>query len=330
MGKRFRNLISQLTENLIMKCENCGTAFFGKFCPKCGTPVQKESESSNPIHQSPSTKESIENTQGKALLGFRSNKKWKKVISVCYLVFCGLFLLFCLTETRKGQVTVYDFILGKICWIILFFIFISPYIFLSNTELRSVLPLFKKAKKSKRAIGLTIVVVGSFVAFGVVNDLHSAPYKADMENHAFVVASSVGATCTRAGEIEYYCEYCGLTEIQEGKTLGHDMQEVSRIDACTSNGSILLACSRCTEKETLHTDPLGHDMKEIDRVEPTCTTKGSSIRKCNRCNATVSEPIEPLGHDMKEDSRLESAGDHNGTITYTCSRCSYQEIETTD
>ena len=311
-----------------MKCNNCGTDFSGNFCPECGTPAPKETIQTEVV-----TPNNIDNKitltkKGKALLGFRSNKVWKKILSVAYLVFCGLLLFFNLIESRQGQITIYDYIIDKAASIVLVLIFVSPYIFLSNTRLRESLPLFKERNKGKSILGLTIVIIVSFILFGIVNGMHSAEYKADMENHAYIVVSSTDADCTTAGEVEYYCEYCGRTEIKKDAALGHDVQETSRINAtCTASGSIISTCSRCGIEETTDIAPLGHDIQEDSRTEPTCTAEGSVTGKCQRCGETVSEPIAALGHDMKELSRTEPSGDDDGSITYKCSRCSHQTTE---
>ena len=277
-----------------MKCHNCGTEFEGKFCPECGTAALKEVENNEPIVQS----EFVETTSsdkptkgGKALLGFRSNKIWKKIISVAYLVVCGLVLLGTLVESRQGQVTMYDHIINKVYSIVLVLTLVSPYIFLSDTKIRNTLPLFKDKTRGKSIGGMAIVLVCLFALSSIVNGFHSAEYKADMENHAYVVVSSKDADCTTPGEVEYYCEYCGRTEIKTDEALGHDMKETSR-------------------------------------TEPTCTTQGSIVGKCQRCNEYATEPIAALGHDMKELSRTEPSGDNDGTITYKCSRCTHQTTET--
>lgn len=353
-----------------MKCHNCGTEFEGKFCPECGTAALKEVENNEPIVQS----ESVETTSsdkptkgGKALLGFRSNKIWKKIISVAYLVVCGLVLLGTLVEGRQGQVTMYDHIINKVYSIVLVLTLVSPYIFLSDTKIRNTLPLFKDKTRGKSIGGMAIVLVCLFALSGIVNGFHSAEYKADMENHAYVVVSSKDADCTTPGEVEYYCEYCGRTEIKTDEALGHDMKETSRTEptctvkgsvlskcsrcgtestselevlghnyqedsriepTCTVKGSILSKCTRCNAEETSEIEVLGHNIQEDSRTEPTCTTQGSIVGKCQRCNEYATEPIAALGHDMKELSRTEPSGDNDGTITYKCSRCTHQTTET--
>lgn len=145
------------------------------------------------------------------LLGFRSNKVWKKVVSSCYLVGCALFLIATIFSGREGQVTQYDFLINKVYGVILFLTMISPYIFLSNTPLRDKVPLFKRGKTSSSLVGVAVVVVALLVISGVVNGLHSAEYLADMENHAWREVSRTEPTYDAPGLIEKVCDYCGLT-----------------------------------------------------------------------------------------------------------------------
>lgn len=50
------------------------------------------------------TESLTEQSKAKALLGFRTNKTWKKVLSIVYLVFCVLFAFYAIIGERKGQV----------------------------------------------------------------------------------------------------------------------------------------------------------------------------------------------------------------------------------
>ena len=71
-GTEFEgNFCSKCGEKATTKCKKCGAEYIGDFCTNCGT----------------------KNIQPKKLLGFRSNKAWKKVLSIIYLVFTGLAIL---------------------------------------------------------------------------------------------------------------------------------------------------------------------------------------------------------------------------------------------
>ena len=80
----------------------------------------------------------------KRILGFRSNKLWKKITSVSYLCFVGIVLIAGICIQREGEITVTDFLVDKIFYILLCTWFLTQYIFLSNTYLRNKLPFFKR------------------------------------------------------------------------------------------------------------------------------------------------------------------------------------------
>lgn len=226
-----------------------------------------------------------ENKQNKRniLLGFRSNKVWKKVISVLYLAFCGIVAAFSIFEERKAQITEYDFWINKISYVILIVALISPYIFLSNTKFRNKLPLFKKHSIGASAGGISIVIVSLLLVFGAVNSLHSSEYKADMDNHAYAETSLKEATCENDGEIEYNCEYCGKKNTEIVSKLGHNMIEVTRKEATeNTEGKIINKCSLCGKEETIASDKASQEAvtkpteKQTQSVTETATKKEPS------------------------------------------------------
>lgn len=194
----------------------------------------------------------IEQNKAKALLGFRTNKIWKKVISISYLIFCVAFAIIAITGERKGQITSYDYWIDKACWGIFALALFCPYIFLSNTKFRDKLPLFKKHSTGASIGGLLIVFVALIVVFGVVDSAHSAEYKADMKNHAYTVISSKDATCETDGEIISSCDYCGKENTEIVAKLGHKMTEITRKEATENeDGQIVNKCSVCGKEETI-------------------------------------------------------------------------------
>lgn len=193
-----------------------------------------------------------EQNNSKSLLGFRTNKTWKKIITISYLILCVAFAVFAIFEGRKGQITSYDYLINKISNIVLVFCSFCPYIFLSNTKFRDKLPLFKKHSIGASIGGLSIVFIALFIIYGVVDYAHSSEYKADMKNHAYIQVSSKDATCETDGEIEYYCEYCEKTNIEIIAKLGHSMVEVTRKEATENeDGQIVNKCSICGKEETI-------------------------------------------------------------------------------
>jgi len=215
-----------------MKCEKCSVEYEGNSCPQCGEK-----------HQS----------KGK-LLGFRSNKVWKKIISIAYLVICGLVAFAVIFEGKYENITVYDFVIDKIFSFLMLILMVSPYIFLSETKFRNILPLFKKHRVFQSTVGMIIVVILILISIGITNSLHSEEYLADMQNHAYVEVSKTDATCEKDGEINYHCEYCGEDHTEVIKATGHQMVEVSRVDATEDeDGEIIRKCSVCNkeQKETI-------------------------------------------------------------------------------
>ena len=83
------------------------------------------------------------------LFGFRSNKLWKKIISIIYLAVVVLGSVSLLFSSSTGT----EFISNFIGCVLL----LSPYIFLSNTKLRDSLPLFRAHKSGKSFLGMVIV-----------------------------------------------------------------------------------------------------------------------------------------------------------------------------
>ena len=78
---------------ILMQCNKCGTIGEGQFCSNCGAPLSQ-------VPPVPTKA---------ALLGFRSNQTWKKVVTIAYIILC-LFLTFgsLLSITQiKGKITIY-------------------------------------------------------------------------------------------------------------------------------------------------------------------------------------------------------------------------------
>ncbi len=195
-----------------------------------------------------------------ALLGFRSRKGWKCVLSVLYLIFCGIVLLGTLLKGRVGQITVYDYWMDKLYGIIIFLLLISPYLFLSNSNFRDKLPLFKKHKTAASAAGMAIVLTVLLIVSGVVNSLHSAEYRADMAQHAYTETVQQEATCEEEGEVSLYCEYCGKKGTEKIAALGHEMQTVA--DGARK-------CSRCGVEEKEENAASAVETETIDTAAAT-------------------------------------------------------------
>lgn len=173
-----------------MKCENHNTGHEGDICPNC-----------NERTNAPQNNEPTKKT-GK-LLGFRTNKIWKKIVSILYLIFCFIYLLGVIGTEKYVNITNHDFIVSQICDSLIFVIMITPYIFLSNTKFRNILPLFKKHSIGASAIGLITVTIIIGVVSGIIDASHSEEFLNDRENHAYT-ETVTEATCEKVGEIKKY------------------------------------------------------------------------------------------------------------------------------
>lgn len=227
------------------------------------------------------------------LFGFRSNKIWKKIVSIVYLVFCGIALVGTILGGREGQVTVRDFWIDKAYGVIALLCMFSPYIFLSNTSFREKLPLFKKHKAFTSALGLLVIVFSLLMVGGAVNSLHSDEYLADMDNHAYREVSRTEATCEDRGSIEYICDYCGMSNSEAIDAYGHDMVEISRKEATQdAEGEIVYQCSRCEERDVTVIEKLPKPTETqslADTTEPTVTEPVITDPSATESTATFEE-----------------------------------------
>ena len=166
-----------------------------------------------------------------------------------------------------------------------------------------------------------------------------------VHNHSLRYVSGKAATCTEAGQKEYwYCRSCGEFFLDEACTemtdeagivlsaLGHTMVETeAKAAACTENGNNrYFTCSTCrkvfkdaqgerettVEKETLAA--IGHTVKLVDTTAPTCTEPGNKLyylcqtcqrvfkdKACTEATSIRAEEIPALGHTVVIDQRVE-------------------------
>lgn len=286
-----------------MKCNKCNSEETSNFCPNCGTAVSLKKPKA----------------KGK-LLGFRSNKVWKKILSILYMVLCLIMLLSCLSG-RQGKITMYDYCIEKLFQLVLSVGFLTPYIFLSDTKFRKKLPLFKRYKTGSSAGGMAIVLFVLMITIGIINSQHSAEYQADMANHADVIVSRTEATCTKKGEISYACDYCARTKTETIPATGHNYIETSKTEAtCTDNGIILSKCTDCGDETKTELAALGHDMVEVSRVEATTDKDGEIVLSCQFCDYSVTEKIDKVKSNTNSDNPKE---ENNSTTTVS----SFEECE---
>ena len=293
-----------------MQCTKCHTEFEGNFCPNCGTRAVKNGKKTG------------------VFLGFRSNKGWKKFLSTSYLLLCGTFVLGVFSIGRQGQVTMYDFVIDKIWQMTIVLRLLSPYIFLSNTKFRDFLPLFKRRTIGASFLGMIIVMsVLSFIS-GRVDLLHTEEYRTDKENHAYVVVSTKGNSCTEEVIASMKCEYCGITTEETIPASGHKLVEQSRVvPNCTTDGNITYKCTSCNEVITKPVAALGHDLTVSSQIDATCSAPGQIVGKCNVCGEDVSEEIPQLSHKLTEISRVDATDYEDGEVVSTCEHCGKEIVE---
>ncbi len=278
-----------------MKCAKCGTEYEGNFCPNCGakkglvcTKCGAEYEGDFCTNCGAKTVK-----QGK-LLGFRTNKTWKKVLSIIYLVFVGLFIL--------GSVISIKSIFDVITAIIGLLLMIAPYIFLSNFKLRNVLPLFKKHKKGASALGMLCV----YFAIGILTVLTDPATYCD---HKWVETEKVAATCTEDGNIEYHCDLCD-SDKTDYLDKGHTFETKEETEE-----KIVKVCSVCGEEkiEKKETAKKTESKPTTDKKE---TTSSKEEHKHKWEKATCEQPSTCKGCG-------ETKGEELGHTTEcgVCTRC---------
>lgn len=284
-----------------MNCRKCGTEYEGNFCPNCGT--KKElvcakcgAECVGDFCTNCGTKIS---KQGK-LLGFRTNKKWKKVLSIIYMVFVGIYILGAFTSINSVNDLVFS-IQGLL-------FMISPYVFLSNFKLRNVLPLFKKHKKGLSFLGMLCVYFAIVVLCTVINP-------ATYCNHKWVETEKVEATCTEDGRIESHCDLCDSDNTEYIDKKGH----VFEIKENTEK-KIVKICSVCGEetvekkKDAKETESKPVEDKKDENKQGTTSTKEEK-HKHKYSKATCDKPETCSCGEVKGDSLGHT------TDCGICSRC---------
>ena len=160
----------------------------------------------------------------------------------------------------------------------------------------------------------------------------------DIENGSISVihthnysATVTEPTCEDVGYTTYTCA-CGESYVaDETAALGHDLEEVDRVDAsCKGDGYIKYECTRCDyeKTETLSSAEYGHTQgDELARTEPTCTEKGSVTYKCSVCGEEITKEIAALGHNLKTETTAATCKEEGSVVT-TCTRCDYTKTET--
>ena len=178
----------------------------------------------------------------------------------------------------------------------------------------------------------------------------------DAVGHTLTKTEGKAATCTEAGNIEYYtCSACGKTfSDAEGKAevanvsvsaAGHALtRTAAKAATCTEAGNIeYYTCSVCdkmfsdaegkTEVTEVGIPAAGHKMTKTEAVDATCTEAGNiEYYTCSACGKTFSDAegktevtevgIPAAGHKLTKTEAKEATCAEAGNIEYyTCSAC---------
>ena len=178
----------------------------------------------------------------------------------------------------------------------------------------------------------------------------------DAVGHTLTKTEGKAATCTEAGNIEYYtCSACGKTfSDAEGKAevanvsvsaAGHKMtRTAAKAATCTEAGNIeYYTCSVCdkmfsdaegkTEVTEVGIPAAGHKMTKTEAVDATCTESGNiEYYTCSACGKMFSDAegktevtevgIPAAGHKLTKTEAVDATCTEAGNIEYyTCSAC---------
>lgn len=129
--------------------------------------------------------------------------------------------------------------------------------------------------------------------------------KTPKTKHTLIQIAAKAATCTVAGNIEYYeCSVCnGEFKDEKGENPVNDV--------------VIPALGHSVPADGEYT------------VKPTCTTAGKATYKCSKCNTTLENvEIPALGHSYGSPS-WSWCGFTSASATFTCTRnCGHSETET--
>lgn len=271
-----------------MKCKKCGTEFEGNFCSKCGEKSTTQCKKCGAEYIGDfCTNCGAKSIQPKRLLGFRSNKTWKKVLSIIYLVFTGLATL--------GSVTSITSMSDFVTTLSMIISLLVPYIFLSNFKFRKKIPLFNKYSVGMSALGLFCVYIAVAIIFSVFLN------PANFCDHKWIEKENVKSTCTEQGYIKSHCDLCDTDNTEYIDKLEHTFEiiedaEEKTVKKCSVCGETITD-KKQVEKENTTTDK--------DSKEDTSTESKVEKHRHKYSKATCDKPEtcscgevkgEPLGH----------------------------------
>lgn len=244
-----------------MNCRKCGTEYEGNFCPNCGTKKEMVCAKCGTEYEGNFCSNCGAKTikQGK-VLGFRTNKTWKKVLSIIYIVLIGFYVL--------GSFTSIDSINDAVNSVQGLLFIIAPYIFLSDFKLRNFLPLFKKRKKGLSFLGMLCVYLVIAIICTIIKP-------ATYCEHKWVEVEKVAATCTEDGHIKSHCDVCD-SDNTERLDKGHTFEVVEETEEKT-----VKICSVCGEEKT--------EKKETEKETESKPTENKTDESQQETNRTQKE-----------------------------------------
>lgn len=137
------------------------------------------------------------------------------------------------------------------------------------------------------------------------NETSADKVKTPKTGHALTQIAAKVATCTEAGNIEYYeCSFCkGKFKDEKGENPVNDV--------------VIPALGHSVPADGEYT------------VKPTCTTAGKATYRCSKCNTELKDiEIPALGHSYGSPS-WSWCGFTSASATFTCTRnCGHSETET--
>ncbi len=118
----------------------------------------------------------------------------------------------------------------------------------------------------------------------------------------------VTASCVTDGLQSQECIRCGKRVEETISAIGHEMQEIERIEAsCTVNGVINKECSKCEVKEDVIIEATGHGViYQVITLEPTPESEGSYEERCSICDEVLFRgTIEKIALQYEEEFTID-------------------------
>ncbi len=110
------------------------------------------------------------------LVGFRTNKLWKKIIACIYYLFCIIMLIVAIRDVPEIKANIYDMFIYKTTMILNALSFSIPILFISNFNIKDNLPLLKRKKIWSDILGFIIIAFLVLCCGKLINMCHSNNY----------------------------------------------------------------------------------------------------------------------------------------------------------